>query len=223
MFVLKERNPSFTQPRTWFSATGSSNSVFEATEFMHVYNTIIVLKEILPVLPLDAVGDAGPAIDTAMEKFLEKEERGDLKILGRAIPRPEKVRRGVAKSDAMDVDVPSKELKLTQVPISEHNLRPTPRLHQGSSQNATQSTLTVNHKDALKIQRPPSSSSVQNSWEPPHSPRPITDEKQTQAFPSEAMPPPYAPSQTISAQELRETAKQSIGCRPPDRADDKRS
>lgn len=59
-------------------------SCIETTEFMHVYNAIIVLKEILPVFPLAAVGDAGPAIDTVMEKFLEKEERGDLKILGRA-------------------------------------------------------------------------------------------------------------------------------------------
>jgi THO complex subunit 2 len=30
------------------------------------------------------VSDAGPAIDTVTEKFLEKEERGDLEILGRA-------------------------------------------------------------------------------------------------------------------------------------------
>lgn len=51
---------------------------------MHAYNAIIALKEILSVLPLDALGDAGPAIDTVMEKFLEKEEHGDLKILGRA-------------------------------------------------------------------------------------------------------------------------------------------
>ncbi|KAG2755797.1 hypothetical protein P692DRAFT_20853707 [Suillus brevipes Sb2] len=322
--------------RKWHRKLGRSLlSCIETTEFMHVYNAIIVLKEILPVFPLAAVGDAGPAIDNVMEKFLEKEERGDLKILGRAysaslkkresfwavpktiaksngdpmspkpsnmgnlpekqartpaplngaatptadrlgtpvplatlrangagsqtavdrpstpasstrlaidsIPRPEKVRRvrpekgsespapdgdvkGAAKSDAMDVDAPSKELKSTQVPISEHTLRPTPRHHhQGSSQNAIPSNLTVNHKDALKIQRPPSSNSVQNAWEPPHSPRPRTDEKQSQPSPSEAMPPPSAPSQTISAQELRETAKQSIGNRPPDRADDKRS
>ncbi|KAG2739127.1 hypothetical protein P692DRAFT_20881979 [Suillus brevipes Sb2] len=117
----------------------------------------------------------------------------------------------------------SKELKSMQVPISEHTLSPTPHLYQGFSQKAIPSTLTVNHKDALKIQRPPSSSSVQNSWEPPHSPRPRTDEKQTQPSPSEAMRPPSVPSQTISAQELRETVKQSIGNHPPDRADDKRS
>ncbi|KAL0949134.1 hypothetical protein HGRIS_009218 [Hohenbuehelia grisea] len=53
-------------------------------EFMHVYNTIIVLKEILPVFPLAAVHDNGIQIDRAMDRFLETEERGDLKILGRA-------------------------------------------------------------------------------------------------------------------------------------------
>ncbi|KAG1756059.1 transcription factor/nuclear export subunit protein 2-domain-containing protein [Suillus lakei] len=323
--------------RKWHRKLGRSLlSCIETTEFMHVYNAIIVLKEILPVFPLAAVGDAGPAIDTVMEKFLEKEERGDLKILGRAysaslkkresfwavpktltsksngdpmspkpanstgilpekhartpappngaatpvadrvstpvpptslrangaalqavvdrpttpatstrlaidsIPRPEKVRRvrpekgsespapdgdakGIAKSDAMDVDVPLKEQKSTHVPIPEHTLRPTPRLHQGPSQNALPSTPTSNPKDTPRLQRPPSSSSTPNAWEPPHSPRPRTDEKQTQPSSSEAMPPPSAPSQTISAQELRETAKQSIGNRPPDRADDKRS
>jgi THO complex subunit 2 len=52
---------------------------------MHVYNTIIVLKEILPVFPLsDVSADIGSTLDMAMEKFVETEERGDLKILGRA-------------------------------------------------------------------------------------------------------------------------------------------
>lgn len=52
---------------------------------MHVYNTIIVLKEILPVFPVASVNEAsGPALEMAMEKFLEKEDRDDLKILGRA-------------------------------------------------------------------------------------------------------------------------------------------
>ncbi|KAG2033147.1 hypothetical protein BDR03DRAFT_1014603 [Suillus americanus] len=101
--------------------------------------------------------------------------------------------KGVAKSNTMDVDVPLKELKMMQVPISEHTFCPTPRLY--SSQNAIPSTLTINHEDALEIQQPPSSSSVQNSSEPPHSPHPRIDEKQTQPSPSEAMPPPSAPRQ----------------------------
>ncbi|KAH0587189.1 hypothetical protein H2248_005998 [Termitomyces sp. 'cryptogamus'] len=55
-------------------------------EFMHVYNTIIILKELLPVFPLAAVSitDTGASLDAAMDRFLENEERGDLKILGRA-------------------------------------------------------------------------------------------------------------------------------------------
>jgi len=54
-------------------------------EFMHVYNAIIVLKEILPVFPVATVGaECGPQLDKAMDQFLEKEERGDLKILGKA-------------------------------------------------------------------------------------------------------------------------------------------
>ena len=51
---------------------------------MHVYNTIVVLKEILPVFPLIAVGETGPQLDRAIQECLETEERGDLKILMRA-------------------------------------------------------------------------------------------------------------------------------------------
>ncbi|KAG1777837.1 hypothetical protein EV702DRAFT_1221191 [Suillus placidus] len=106
------------------------------------------------------------------------------------IPRPEKVRQ----SDAMDIDTPPKELKSTQAPIAKHILRPTPRLHQGSSQNALPSTPTVNPMDASKLQWPSSLSSAPNAREPPHSPCSRADEKLTQLPPSEAMSPPSAPS-----------------------------
>ncbi|GJE84409.1 THO complex subunit 2 [Phanerochaete sordida] len=57
----------------------------ESGEFMHVYNTIIILKELLPVFPVASVNEgSGNALEIAMEKFLEREERDDLKILGRA-------------------------------------------------------------------------------------------------------------------------------------------
>ncbi|TFK56192.1 hypothetical protein OE88DRAFT_1621965 [Heliocybe sulcata] len=57
----------------------------ETGEFMHVYNAIVVLKEVLPVFPLGSISPpAGFLIDSCMRRFLEKEERGDLKILGRA-------------------------------------------------------------------------------------------------------------------------------------------
>jgi len=50
---------------------------------MHVYNSIIVLKEILPVFPMAAVHEfSGQMLNLALEKFLENEQRGDLKILG---------------------------------------------------------------------------------------------------------------------------------------------
>lgn len=48
---------------------------------MHVYNSIIVLKEILPVFPLNSVSENGSVIDKAMDLFIEREQRGDLKIL----------------------------------------------------------------------------------------------------------------------------------------------
>ncbi|KAH9077515.1 transcription factor/nuclear export subunit protein 2-domain-containing protein [Lactarius deliciosus] len=58
----------------------------KTNEFMHVYNAIIVLKEILPVFPLSAVIDlTGPSLIQVIETFIEKEERGDLKILARAL------------------------------------------------------------------------------------------------------------------------------------------
>ncbi|KAI9000935.1 transcription factor/nuclear export subunit protein 2-domain-containing protein [Trametes punicea] len=57
----------------------------ESGEFMHIYNAIVVLKEILPVFPVAAVTEYGGAnLARTVERFLEKEERGDLKILGRA-------------------------------------------------------------------------------------------------------------------------------------------
>lgn len=57
----------------------------DSGEFMSVYNAIIVLKEVLPVFPIAVVQkESGTAICNQMEKFLEKETRGDLKILGRA-------------------------------------------------------------------------------------------------------------------------------------------
>lgn len=52
---------------------------------MHVYNAIIVLKEVLPVFPVAAAsGTAGYSLVTVLDRLLEKEERGDLKILARA-------------------------------------------------------------------------------------------------------------------------------------------
>ncbi|KIK99679.1 hypothetical protein PAXRUDRAFT_822444 [Paxillus rubicundulus Ve08.2h10] len=71
--------------RKWHRKLGRSLcSCIETGEFMHVYNVIIVLKELLPVFPLAAVGEYGPVIDVMVDKLVETEERGDLKILSRA-------------------------------------------------------------------------------------------------------------------------------------------
>lgn len=52
---------------------------------MHVYNAIVVMKEILDVFPLASVNNSGPSINAAMDRFVETEERGDLKILARSL------------------------------------------------------------------------------------------------------------------------------------------
>lgn len=52
---------------------------------MHIYNSLIVLKEILPMFPIAAVHEtAGPTLQIAIERFLEKEKRSDLKVFGSA-------------------------------------------------------------------------------------------------------------------------------------------
>ena len=51
---------------------------------MHVYNAIIVLKEILPMFPVASFHDfIGSTLSKTIEKFLEKETRLD--ILGELI------------------------------------------------------------------------------------------------------------------------------------------
>ena len=49
---------------------------------MHVYNAVVVLKEVLDVFPF--AYDAGAGINAAVHHLLETEERGDLKILARS-------------------------------------------------------------------------------------------------------------------------------------------
>lgn len=71
--------------RKWHKKLGKAfTECIQTGEFMHVYNAIIVMKEILPVFPLAAVFDTGASLDSAIDRLLETEERGDLKILGRA-------------------------------------------------------------------------------------------------------------------------------------------
>ncbi|KAI9063149.1 hypothetical protein FKP32DRAFT_1651303 [Trametes sanguinea] len=72
--------------KKWHRKLGKSlTECIETGEFMHIYNAIVVLKEILPVFPVAAVNEySGANVVRSVERFLEKEERGDLKILGRA-------------------------------------------------------------------------------------------------------------------------------------------
>ena len=52
---------------------------------MHVYNAIIVLKEIIQVFPDGAISDVtGPSLNNTIQTLVQNEERGDLKILARA-------------------------------------------------------------------------------------------------------------------------------------------
>ncbi|KAI5124799.1 hypothetical protein M0805_005432 [Coniferiporia weirii] len=57
----------------------------QAGDFMHVYNSVLVLKEIIEVFPIAAVNEVvGSSIDLEIQRLVQSEERGDLKILARA-------------------------------------------------------------------------------------------------------------------------------------------
>lgn len=52
---------------------------------MHVYNAVLVLKEIIEFFPMAAVNEVvGSSIDLEIQRLVQSEERGDLKILARA-------------------------------------------------------------------------------------------------------------------------------------------
>ncbi len=49
---------------------------------MHVYNAVLILKEIIDIFPLASVNEvAGSNLDRVMQRLVQHEERGDLKIL----------------------------------------------------------------------------------------------------------------------------------------------
>lgn len=69
----------------FFSFLQSLVDCIQTGEFMHVYNTLFVLKELLPVFPLASVMDRiGPGLFQQIEHLVEKEERGDLKVLAQS-------------------------------------------------------------------------------------------------------------------------------------------
>ncbi|KAF4602377.1 THO complex subunit 2 [Pleurotus pulmonarius] len=91
----------------WYRKLGKSFlECIQTGEFMHVYNSIIVLKEILPVFPLNSVSENGSVIDKAMDLFIEREQRGDLKILATSYSAALKKRESVWSVKA--VGAPSK-------------------------------------------------------------------------------------------------------------------
>jgi len=285
---------------------------------MHVYNAIIVLKEVLPVFPVAAAsGTAGYSLVTVLDRLLEREERGDLKILARAYHASLKKRESIWAMSTdhksghvpMKVDSPAR----TSTPSGPgQDSRPTgqstnppsaPRSHISSvnngivapvqpkanqSLNSTKvgmegvprpdfvkrvgrdkmdttadhpSTPDVNNKLAtsqstrepptgpakptpptqprraspvsaldsrkdlahVKDQsRPPSPSSTSHpssAKDPPQSPRGYRGPDEWRESPQSTMPPPTIPSQKPSAQELRETAKMTMGSRLPDKPD----
>ncbi|RDB20480.1 THO complex subunit 2 [Hypsizygus marmoreus] len=284
-------------------------------EFMHVYNAIIVMKELLPVFPLASVTDTGASLDAAMDRFLENEERGDLKILGRAysaglkkreplwampkkVPPPptgttpptpsqqnDKVRSNVAPpTGPSSQTVPSSDgRRVPAVPAPTAPSGPraqllgtTPATIEKSTSNGISSAKLAmdsiprpevvkrvrpdnkhsqspkppgepvfSQPDIVKSSMPPHISELRASMrddsapsssprsrlnspaaardsphsqpspsglgkEPPQSPRSHRPEDKARPDALPAMPPPVVPSQTPSAQELRETAKQSI-------------
>ncbi|KAJ7755620.1 transcription factor/nuclear export subunit protein 2-domain-containing protein [Mycena maculata] len=245
-------------------------------EFMRVYNTIIVLKEILPVFPLaDISPDTGGLLNQAIEKFLETEERDNLKILGRAYSASLKKRESYwakpkaaggksigekakpaaappsAPSDArrtVAVSTPSApraQLANATVPVTEKpavipsttssafasiqkppvvkRVRDTAGTTADDAASSKDGTSTPSKLSTSRFSSPASSADVRVlakdppiapglsalGKEPPQSPRNqrALDEK----GPAQPMPPPVAPSQTQVAQELRETAKQTMG------------
>ena len=275
---------------------------------MHVYNAIIVLKEVLSVFPVAAAsGTAGYSLVTVLDRLLEKEERGDLKILARAyhaslkkresiwsiptdhktghvpmrvdspartstptgpsqdsrpagqgvnppsaprshissvnngivapvqpkanqppnstkaamesVPRPDFIKR-VGRGDKMDTtpDHPEANKPGTPQPTREPPTGPA----KATPPTQPRRTSPVNAMDARKDfahvkdqSRPPSPS----SRDPPHSPRGHRGSDERRESPQTTMLPPTIPSQKPSAQELRETAKMTMGSRLPDKPD----
>lgn len=51
---------------------------------MHVYNAIVVLKEILEVFPLAEINPSGNSINAAIGMILKTEKRSDLKVLAQS-------------------------------------------------------------------------------------------------------------------------------------------
>jgi len=289
---------------------------------MHVYNAIIVLKEVLPVFPVAAAsGTAGYSLVTVLDRLLEKEERGDLKILARAyhaslkkresiwaiptdhksghvpmrvdspartstptgpsqdsrpagqganppsaprshissvnngivapvqpkgnqslnstkaamesVPRPDFIKR-VGRGDKMDTtpdhpSTPDVSKSGTPQPTREPPTGPAKPTPPTQPRRTSPVNTMDGRKDLAHVKdqsRPPSPSSVSHpssARDLPYSPRGHRGPDERRESPQTTMPPPTIPSQKPSAQELRDTAKMTIGSRLPDKSDMEKS
>jgi len=287
---------------------------------MHVYNAIIVLKEVLPVFPVAAAsGTAGYSLVTVLDRLLEKEERGDLKILARAyhaslkkretiwalptdhksahasmkidspartstpsgpgqdlrpagqgvnppsaprshissvnngivapvqpkanqpanptkaamesIPRPDFIKR-VGRGDKMDTtpdhsstpDKPGTPQPTREPPTGPAKSAPPTQPRRTSPVNAVDARKDLGYvKDHSRPPSPSGTNHPSSVRDPPHSPRGYRGPDERRESPQTTMLPPTIPSQKPSAQELRETAKMTMGSRLPEKPEMDRS
>ncbi|KAH8830615.1 transcription factor/nuclear export subunit protein 2-domain-containing protein [Flagelloscypha sp. PMI_526] len=118
-------------------------------KFIHVYNSIIVLKELLPVFPLfDVAGLAGPYLYMELKQFLEKEDRGDLKVIARAYIAGLEKRRSFWEKPRVSGGLPPKP-----VPSAP---RTTSGLPSASSATPSEKRVATAPPSAPAAQRPPS-------------------------------------------------------------------
>ena len=149
-----------------------------------------------------------------------------------SVPRPEVVKRvrpdlkpgedrataspkPADRSGAMDVDVPASRPNGSQATPAKTDSAQIP-----SDQHTATPPAAPANRDVARLaqdSRPSTPNGRANGT--PQPPRPPIPTEQRRADPGHTMPPPTIPSQTVSAQELRETARGSRGAN--ERADER--
>ncbi|KAF7301535.1 hypothetical protein MIND_00719000 [Mycena indigotica] len=199
-------------------------------EFMRIYNAIVILKEILNVFPLATVSsEPGTTLIQTMEKFLETEERDNLKVLGRSYhdqlkkrealwskasaktstkaAATEKSKSTTASNATGGVNIEIVDLA-TPPPAAEKPIPTAPSTNSAFA-NIQRPPVVKRVRDAAGSNTDDSTPKSTNSrYNSPGAPANNANKDVTMG---QAMAPPVAPSQTQSAQELRETAKQTMG------------
>ncbi|KAK0490679.1 transcription factor/nuclear export subunit protein 2-domain-containing protein [Armillaria novae-zelandiae] len=223
--------------RKWhMKLVGAFIDSIETGEFMHVYNAILVLKEILP-------------LNHAMEKFLENEKRGDLMILGRAYaatlkkrepfwlppkvpppkpngtPAPVKAPSNNAAPDKPRSVVPPTEIRRSNSQTS--STPSAPRAHAGNSatekttSNSTSTKLTMEHDKRPPVVRRVVRDSGNESPRPSvdlHRPRKDTTLSRRSQPPSRHDSPVVAtdlPLLPVAREAGQTTANSALGKEPP--------